>query len=54
VREGSGLTTRWTLACDGSLAGRGVEIRGLAATGAGALLRVQLVDGRRFQKLLDP
>jgi hydrogenase/urease accessory protein HupE len=54
VRAGSGLTTRWEIACEGSLAGQEIEIRGLEASGASALLRLQLADGRRFQKLLDP
>lgn len=54
VREGSGLSTRWVILCDGSLAGQDIEIRGLAASGASALFRIQLADGRRFQKLLDP
>ncbi len=54
VREGRGLSRRWEIRCSGSLAGQDIEIRGLAASGASALFRIELADGRGFQKLLDP
>ena len=46
------MSTRWELRCSASLASQEVGVRGTAASGAGALVRVQLFDGRRFQRLL--
>ena len=54
VREGSGVSTRWEVACSEGLAGQELGVRGLAGSGAGALVRVRLFDGRSFQALLDP
>jgi hydrogenase/urease accessory protein HupE len=54
TREGSGVSARWELRCSGSLASQEIGVQGTAASGAGALVRVQLFDGRRFQRLLGP
>ncbi|MDJ0866228.1 MAG: HupE/UreJ family protein [Myxococcota bacterium] len=54
AREGTGVTTRWTVDCGpGGLAGARVGVRGLVARGAGAVVRVELADGQRVQALVD-
>ena len=51
-REGAGVVERYAVACEASLAGARVGIRGLEASGTDALLRVELADGRHIQSVL--
>ena len=51
-REGTGIVERYTVACNASLSGARVGIRGLEASGTDALLRVDLADGRHIQSVL--
>ena len=51
-REGTGVVERYAVACNASLAGARIGIRGLEASGTDALLRVELADGRHIQSVL--
>jgi hypothetical protein len=51
-REGTGVVERYAVACNASLGGARVGIRGLEASGTDALLRVALADGRHIQSVL--
>ena len=51
-REGTGIVERYAVACNASLAGARVGIRGLEASQTDALLRVELADGRHVQSVL--
>ncbi|MCP3920941.1 MAG: HupE/UreJ family protein [bacterium] len=51
-REGTGIVERYAVACNTTLAGARVGIRGLEASGTDALLRVELADGRHIQSVL--
>jgi len=51
-REGTGVVERYAVACEASLVGARVGIRGLEASGTDALLRVELADGRHIQSVL--
>lgn len=51
--EGASAVVRRTLECgDGGLAGARFGVAGLADAGVGALVRVELSDGRRLQRVL--
>ena len=51
--EGTGAVVRGTFDCGGrELAGARVGVAGLAEAGVGALIRVELADGRRLQRVL--
>lgn len=51
--EGSGIVTRWAVACDGgSLVGERLAVHGMDASGA--VVRVTLADGRVTQRLVLP
>ena len=51
-REGTGVVERFAVACNASLAGARIGIRGLEASQTDALLRVELADGRHIQSVL--
>lgn len=50
--DGTGLVSRWQLACKKSLVGETIEVEGIAGTGANVLLRINLEDGRRLAQVL--
>lgn len=52
VREGTGVTVSWRLACPGGLTGQTVEVDGIAASRADVLLRIELADGRSIRHVL--
>jgi hypothetical protein len=52
--EGTGRLTRWSAECgEGGLEGEPVGVGGLEASGAGAVVRVALADGRVAVRLLS-
>lgn len=50
--EGTGLVSRWQLACRKPLLGQTIEVEGIGGTGAGVLLRIKLEDGRKLAQVL--
>jgi hydrogenase/urease accessory protein HupE len=51
--EGTGVVLAWSLRCEpAGLVGARIALRGLAASGSNALLRVELADGRSFRAVL--
>ena len=52
AREGTGLRARWEIECPGGLAGKSVGVEGIASSRADVLLRIELLDGRRFRHVL--
>jgi hypothetical protein len=52
-QEDTGVVLRWTERCDAQgLVGSTMSLRGLAASGSNALLRIELADGRTLRAVL--
>lgn len=51
--EGTAVATRWTLACEGGLAGTTVSIDGLGRSGINAVVRIALAGAPAVEHLLD-
>ncbi|NRG17744.1 HupE/UreJ family protein [Rhizobiales bacterium] len=45
INDGAAVLSRWSIACEGGLAGRTISIDGLAATFTDALVRIAHLDG---------
>jgi hydrogenase/urease accessory protein HupE len=50
--QGSGATLRFRATCEGELVGRSFAVLGLASSRTEALLRLELLDGRKYQAVL--
>lgn len=49
---GTSVEWRWSMACDGGLEGKTLQVSGLTASRTAALLKVSLADGRQYSQLL--
>ncbi len=53
MEDGEALVTRWTIHCPAGLAGSTVSIRGLEAAGINVIFRMEWLNGRVSETLLD-
>ncbi|WP_235015573.1 HupE/UreJ family protein [Oceanicoccus sp. KOV_DT_Chl] len=51
--QGTARIWRWQVSCSGSLIGQPVAVTGMAATATAALIKIDWLDGRKVQQLLN-